>query len=69
MQHDTTQQHSEGSLGTQVLSQDEVKSLHVGLLLFGSKDFYAIRDALLPHKKVGLLQQYSRCLSWSCHTA
>lgn len=65
MQQDTTKQQREGSPGTQVLNQDEVNSLYVGLLLFGSKDFFAIRDTLLPHRKVGVLQQYSRCLPWS----
>lgn len=57
MQHDTTQQHSEGSLGSQAWSQDEVNSLHVGLLLFGSKDFFAINQTLLPHRQVGQVQQ------------
>jgi hypothetical protein len=67
MQQDTTQQLSEGNPGTQVWSQDEVNSLHVGLLLFGTKDFYAIKDTLLPHRKVGLTQlvavQHPLCLS------
>lgn len=31
--------------------QDEVNGLHVGLLLYG-KDFFAIRDSLLPELEV-----------------
>jgi hypothetical protein len=64
MQRDTAQQQSAGNPGIQAWSDDEVNSLHVGLLLFGSKDFYAIKDTLLPHKKVGLCSrlQYSTLL-------
>lgn len=45
--------------------QDDIKNLHVGLLLFSSRDFFAIKDTLLPHRKVSssLRHTFGRCLA------